>query len=155
MAKSYDQYHSHYRSSGNCNIFSSRNGRGCEPWCADFAQYVWTSAGIAHPNSGLVAAWAQWARSHHLWHSVTVGTFTSPGYSPQPGDLMVYGSAHLGIYTGPSASGPLSTNGNFPDGVYTYPHMMTNTGKPQGTSLTGFIEMPVSTPSSTTTSTIN
>lgn len=65
---------------------------------------------------------------------------------------MVYGSSHIAIYVGGSGRSTISTHGNFPDGVYTYPNMVTNTGKPSGTYLTGYIQMP-SVPVHPTTST--
>ncbi|NBV26175.1 MAG: chitinase, partial [Actinobacteria bacterium] len=47
----------------------------------------------------------------------------------------------------------LATNGNFPDGVYTYAGMVTNTGKSAGTYLTGYIQMPSNPVRATTTTT--
>jgi hypothetical protein len=45
----------------------------------------------------------------------------------------------------------MSTHGNFPDGVYTYSGMVTNTGKPAGAYLTGYIQMPSNPVRATTT----
>ncbi|CAB4877781.1 unannotated protein [freshwater metagenome] len=163
LAQSFDQFHTKYRAYGwrgasgypVCNRFTQSVHRGsCQPWCADFVDYVWSTSGVPHPSYGSVAPWAVWSKSpaRHLWHPVILGTFTAPNFHPQPGDLMVYGSSHIAIYVGGSGRSTISTHGNFPDGVYTYPNMVTNTGKPSGTYLTGYIQMP-SVPVHPTTST--
>jgi len=55
------------------------------------------------------------------------------------------------MYIGGSGRATISTHGNFPDGVYTYSGAVTNTGKPAGAYLTGYIEMPSSPVRATTT----
>jgi hypothetical protein len=164
LAQSFDQFHTKYRAYGSrgasgypiCNRFTQSAHRGsCEPWCADFVEYIWKMNGVAHPSSGSVAVWASWAEhpARHLWHPVVVGTFSAPNYVPRPGDLMVYGSSHIAIYIGGAGRSTLATNGNFPDGVYTYAGMVTNTGKSAGTYLTGYIQMPSNPVRATTTTT--
>ncbi|MEI6736028.1 MAG: hypothetical protein WCL31_03795 [Actinomycetes bacterium] len=170
LAQSFDQFHTKYRAYGPrgaygyplCNRFTQSAHRGsCEAWCADFVEYIWKVNGVTHPSFGSVAPWAAWAKSpaRQLWHPVTLGTYTSPNFRPQPGDLMVYGSSHIAMYIGGSGRATISTHGNFPDGVYTYSGMVTNTGKRAGAYLTGYIEMPskpvraATTTSTSTTST--
>jgi len=164
LAQSFDQFHTKYRAYGwrgasgypVCNRFTQSAHRGsCQPWCADFVDYLWTASGVPHSSYGSVAPWAVWAKSptRDLWHPVILGTFTSPNFVPQPGDLMVYGSSHIAIYIGGSGRSTISTHGNFPDGVYTYAGMVTNTGKPAGTYLTGYIQMPSNPARATTTTT--
>jgi|GEM_PF-2815417 len=166
LAQSFDQFHNKYRAYGPrgaygyplCNRFTQSAHRGsCEPWCADFVEYIWKVNGVAHPSAGSVAIWSSWSQSpaRHLWHPVVVGTFSAPHYLPKPGDLMVYGGSHIAMYVGGSGRATISTHGNFPDGVYTYSGMVTNTGRSAGTYLTGYIEMPsipvlVTTTTSTT-----
>ena len=162
LAQSFDQFHTKYRAYGPrgaygyplCNRFTQSAHRGsCEAWCADFVEYIWKVNGVTHPSFGSVAPWAVWAKSpaRQLWHPVTLGTLTSPNFRPQPGDLMVYGSSHIAMYIGGSGRATISTHGNFPDGVYTYSGMVTNTGKRAGAYLTGYIEMPISPVRVTTT----
>ena len=162
LAQSFDQFHTKYRAYGSrgasgyplCNRFTQSANRGsCEPWCADFVEYIWKVNEVTHPSSGSVAGWASWSKSpaRHLWHPVTVGTFTAPNYLPHPGDLMVYGSSHIALYIRGSGRATVSTHGNFPDGVYTYAGMVTNTGRSAGIYLTGYIEMPSSPVRATTT----
>jgi hypothetical protein len=164
LAQSFDQFHAKYRAYGSrgaygyplCNRFTQSAHRGsCEPWCADFVEYIWKVHGVAHPSAGSVAVWSSWSQSpaRHLWHPVVVGTFSAPHYLPKPGDLMVYGSSHIAMYIGGSGRATVSTHGNFPNGVYTYSGMVTNTGRSAGTYLTGYIEMPSNPVRATTTTT--
>ena len=153
LAQSFDQFHTKYRAYGSrgaygyplCNRFTQSAHRGsCEAWCADFVEYTWKVNGVTHPSFGSVAPWAAWAKSpaRQLWHPVTLGTFTSPNFRPQPGDLMVYGSSHIAMYIGGSGRATISAHGHFLDGGYTPSGMVTNTRKPAGGFLTGSIPRP-------------
>ncbi|MDA8310911.1 MAG: CHAP domain-containing protein [Actinomycetota bacterium] len=115
-----------------CNKFSAFWGAGtataCGPglrseeWCADFAAWVWREAsaqftygyspGDVNAASG---SFYLWAVSHGTWHPV------GSGYSPQPGDVAVYGldprtgtAVHVAIVIGdpPGARGPEVVNGD-------------------------------------------
>ncbi|MFI9274366.1 CHAP domain-containing protein [Kitasatospora sp. NPDC052896] len=85
-----------------------------EYWCADFAEWVWQQSGLY--TGGLSAAAASF-----LTYGATNGTLhTSPSYSPQPGDAVVYGSLqdselhHVGIVTAVNADGSIVTaNGDW------------------------------------------
>ncbi|WP_018348490.1 CHAP domain-containing protein [Longispora albida] len=97
-----------------CNYYSgqARGGAaGCPagwnrgPWCAEFARYLWTNAGV--PGAKGIDAWArsgrQYGEKHGTWHPA------DSGYTPRPGDLVVYrdgafevpdgNSDHIGVVT--------------------------------------------------------
>jgi CHAP domain-containing protein len=79
-----------------------------EEWCADFAAWVWKQAGaeVAYqldPGylNGNSASFYVWGVDHGTWHPV--GT----GYTPEPGDVAVYGlntsavtAVHVAVVTG-------------------------------------------------------
>jgi hypothetical protein len=84
-----------------CNKFSAYwyagvsdcgNDNRSEEWCADFAAWVWKQAGAEvdyqlapgslNSNS---ASFYVWGTDHGTWHAV------DSGYTPQPGDVAVYG----------------------------------------------------------------
>ena len=99
-----------------CNRFSSywdaglddcRNDNRDEEWCADFAAWAWAQAGAevsyelapGHLNSNS-ASFYVWGVDHGTWHPV------GSGYTPQPGDVAVYGlhvaslsAAHVAVVT--------------------------------------------------------
>ncbi len=85
-----------------CNKFSAYwyagtddcggNGNLDEEWCADFAAWVWKQAGALvdyqlAPGylNGNSASFYVWGTDHGTWHPV------GSGYTPQPGDVAVYG----------------------------------------------------------------
>lgn len=85
-----------------CNKFSAywyagtddcgSNGNLDEEWCADFAAWVWKQAGALvdyqlAPGylNGDSASFYVWGTDHGTWHPV------GSGYTPQPGDVAVYG----------------------------------------------------------------
>jgi hypothetical protein len=86
----------------NCNYYSGYWGDGSSlgcastfrstAWCAEFARYVWKTAGVADLK-GLNAwaySFAQYGKNH--------GTFHSPsGYTPAPGDAVVFDGDSLYI----------------------------------------------------------
>ncbi|MGY0234001.1 CHAP domain-containing protein [Longispora urticae] len=97
-----------------CNFYSGQargGGPGCRAgwnrgaWCADFARYLWTNAGV--PGAKELDEWArsgrQYGERHGTWHPADTG------YTPRPGDLVVYrdgafevpdgNSDHIGVVT--------------------------------------------------------
>ncbi len=114
-----------------CNKFSAYwqagttdcgSGLRSEEWCADFAAWVWQQAGAevtygfatGDLNSGSVSFY-QWGIAHGTWHPV------GSGYTPQPGDVAIYGldtttvtAAHVAVVTGDTAGqrGPDVVNGD-------------------------------------------
>jgi hypothetical protein len=78
-----------------------------EEWCADFAAWVWKQAGaevtyeLAPGDlNGDSASFYLWGTEHGTWHPV------GSGYTPQPGDVAVYGldtsavtAVHVAIVT--------------------------------------------------------
>jgi hypothetical protein len=68
------------------------NGNLDEEWCADFAAWVWQKAGglvvYQYINGDLnssSASFYEWGAAKGTWHPV------GSGYTPQPGDVAVYG----------------------------------------------------------------
>jgi hypothetical protein len=96
--------------SSYCNKFSSywnAGMRGCpsgeraEEWCADFAAWVWRTAGVhfayGYGRRGISAApvrFYEWGVATGRWHPATAG------YVAAPGDVAVYG---LSFNSHPSA----------------------------------------------------
>ncbi|MER5867546.1 CHAP domain-containing protein [Kitasatospora sp. NPDC002040] len=85
----------------SCNVST---GQAREEWCADFAEWAWNQAGYTDTGDLTSAAWS-FAR-----HGATHGTFhwvTDTGYTPQPGDAIVWrGNGYqLSSFTDPGALG--------------------------------------------------
>ena len=99
-----------------CNKFSAYwyagvddcgNGNLDEEWCADFAAWIWKQAGALvdyqlAPGylNGNSASFYLWGMNHGTWHPA------GSGYTPQPGDVAVYGldtnavtATHVAIVT--------------------------------------------------------
>lgn len=101
----------------NCNPFSGALGRGCEAWCADFVQYVWSQVGMS--TDGLTAY-----AGCYLSYGTEFGTLKSPD-SPdvQPGDAVVWArtptdAAHVGLVSEVLANGDIRViHGNWSDQV--------------------------------------
>ncbi len=113
-----------------CNKYSAywgvgaacANGLRSEEWCADFAAWAWRAAGArftyaytAGDINAAAASFYQWAVANHAWHAA------GSGYTPRPGDVVVYGldtatgtAVHVAVVTGdtPSARGPDVVNGD-------------------------------------------
>jgi hypothetical protein len=114
-----------------CNKYSAHWGQGAadcgpglrsEEWCADFATWVWQQAGAlvtyAFATGDLNSSSASfyiWGLDHGTWHAV------GNGYTPQPGDVAVYGldpttrvAAHVAVVIGYTAGqrGPDVVNGD-------------------------------------------
>jgi hypothetical protein len=93
-----------------------------EEWCADFAAWVWQEAGaqvtyqyISGDLNSSAASFYEWGAANGTWHPV------GSGYTPQAGDVAVYGldttnmvAQHVAIVTGytPGARGPDVINGD-------------------------------------------
>ena len=98
------------------------NGNLDEQWCADFAAWVWKRAGAAvdyqYINGDLnssAASFYEWGMQNGTWHPV------GSGYTPQPGDVAVYGldvpdlvAQHVAVVTSYTAGdrGPNVVNGD-------------------------------------------
>ncbi len=105
-----------------CNKFSEYWGAGAddcgngardEEWCADFAAWVWQQAGaevVYRLAPGFLnsdsASFYVWGTEHGTWHAV------GSGYTPQPGDVAVYGldttavtAVHVAVVTGSTGDG--------------------------------------------------
>ncbi|HLW45633.1 MAG TPA: CHAP domain-containing protein [Acidimicrobiales bacterium] len=113
-----------------CNKFSAFWGAGTacghglrrEEWCADFAAWVWRKAGAQFTYSyapgdinAASGSFYLWAKNHGTWHTA------GDGYTPQPGDVAVYGlnpttgtATHVAVVTGYIAGnrGPDVVNGD-------------------------------------------
>ncbi len=114
-----------------CNRYSAYWGAGTpdcgntnrnEPWCADFAAWVWRSAGAqvdygyaSADLNGASASFYAWGMAHGVWHPV------GSGYAAQPGDVAVYGldpsgtaAQHVAVVTAvdPGQAGPDVVNGD-------------------------------------------
>ena len=115
-----------------CNKFSASwnagvddcggNGNLDEEWCADFAAWVWKQAGALvdyqlSPGSlnSNSASFYLWGTNHGTWHPI------GSGYTPQPGDVAVYGldtsavtATHVAIVTAATgdAGAPDVVNGD-------------------------------------------
>ena len=93
-----------------------------EEWCADFAAWVWAKAGASvnyqYINGDInssAASFYEWGVAQGTWHPV------GSGYTPQPGDVAVYGldapdlvAQHVAVVTGytPGDRGPDVVNGD-------------------------------------------
>jgi hypothetical protein len=114
-----------------CNKFSAYwvsgtndcgNANLDEQWCADFAAWVWRKAGAtvvyAYEHGDLNASSAsfyEWGVAHGTWHPV------GSGYTPEPGDVAVYGldtatlvAQHDAVVVAvpPGSRGPDAVNGD-------------------------------------------
>lgn len=114
-----------------CNKFSDYwdagtdtcgTGLRSEEWCADFAAWTWKQAGAVFTYelaSGDInsasASFYVWAVDHGTWHPA------GSGYTPQPGDVAVYGldtatdvADHVAVVTSfpAGARGPDVVNGD-------------------------------------------
>jgi hypothetical protein len=118
-ANTYCNKYSAYWSSGTDDCANSNLD---EQWCADFAAWVWKTAGASvdyqYINGDLnssAASFYEWGMAHGTWHPV------GSGYQPQPGDVAVYGldvpqlvAQHVAIVTSFTSGqrGPDVVNGD-------------------------------------------
>jgi surface antigen len=72
--------------------------KNCEPWCADFATWVWQKAGISVPSMPGAPEWRTYGQSHGTWHTS----------NPQPGDVVEFSDLHVGIVESVSSNGDIT-----------------------------------------------
>ena len=89
-------------------------GSGVGPWCAYFVSWAAQQAGapIGEQGQGMGATIAveEWGKR--------TGRALPPGQPPQPGDLIVWGSRHIGIVESVGPDGSINTiEGNSSDSV--------------------------------------
>jgi len=87
-----DTYCNKYSAYWDAGVDDCGNGNLDEEWCADFAAWVWKQAGaeVAYQLApgylnGDSASFYVWGVDHGTWHPV------GSRYTPQPGDVAVYG----------------------------------------------------------------
>lgn len=118
-SNTYCNKYSAYWVSGNDDCGNSNLD---EEWCADFAAWVWQKAGAAvdyqYINGDLnssAASFYEWGVQNGTWHPM------GDGYTPQPGDVAVYGldvpdlvADHVAVVTSYTAGdrGPNVVNGD-------------------------------------------
>jgi len=118
-AGTYCNKYSAYWSSGTADC---GNNNLDEEWCADFAAWVWKTAGatvdyqfINGDLNSSAAGFYEWGMGHGTWHPV------GDRYTPQPGDVAVYGldasalvALHVAVVTSytPGDRGPDVVNGD-------------------------------------------
>ncbi len=114
-----------------CNKFSAYwdagsdcgNGNFAEEWCADFAAWAWRMGGVSFTYgfgsgdiNGAAASFYQWGVANGTWHAA------GSGYTPQPGDAVIYGlnsagtdADHVAIVTSFTSgnAGPNVVNGDW------------------------------------------
>ena len=133
-----------------------------EEWCADFAAWVWKQAG-AEVNyqlapgylNGNSASFYVWGTDHGTWHPVT------SGYTPQPGDVAVYGldtsavtAVHVAIVTAATgnAAAPDVINGDGDRTGYSVVEVGDNQAfadaRQKDASLSGYVSPTAAAPSS-------
>jgi hypothetical protein len=102
-----DTYCNKFSAYWNAGIDDCGNDNLDEEWCADFAAWVWKQAGAVvdyqlAPGylNGNSASFYVWGTEHGTWHPV------GSDYTPQPGDVAVYGldlaadtAVHVAIVT--------------------------------------------------------
>ena len=102
------------------------------PWCAYFASWVAQQAGepLGASGQGLGAVSEIWSWAQSTGRAVPNG----PGVVPKPGDLIVFGSEHVGIVRNVLPSGQIQTiEGNYENKV------AANVRSP--TEATGYVSM--------------
>jgi hypothetical protein len=108
-------------------------GTASHAWCAAFAKYVWREGGVTSYLSqigGYAESFQAYAINHGTWHS------RSSGYTPQPGDAIVFDwdrvagdehpIDHVAIVTGYSAGQVHTIGGNESDRVKTSSYSTSN-----------------------------
>jgi hypothetical protein len=158
-----------------CNKFSAYwyagtddcggNGNLDEEWCADFAAWVWKEAGALvdyqlAPGylNGNSASFYVWGTNHGTWHPV------GSGYTPQPGDVALYGlntealtAVHVAVVTAGTGNpaAPDVINGDGDRTGFSVVEVGTSQSdadvKSNGAPLSGYVS-PSSPPSSSTSS---
>jgi hypothetical protein len=107
-------------------------GSGVGPWCAYFASWAARQAGVPLGDHGqgfgsVASVWS-WAQG--------AGKALPAGSKPAPGDLIVWGSRHIGIVSSVDANGTIHTiEGNSSDRV------SQRTYGPDGGGATGYVHL--------------
>jgi hypothetical protein len=94
---------------------SAVQGAVVGPWCADFASWCAAQAGIplGEAGEGFQSVGALWEWAERSGRAIPAGEG-----SPAPGDLIVWGSEHVGIVESVDADGTIHTiEGNSSDEV--------------------------------------
>ena len=109
---------------------TSTAGAGVGPWCAYFVSWLAKGAGVPLGEQGqgfgAVAAIWDWAQR--------TGKTVPAGQPPQPGDLIMWGSRHMGVVESVDPSGKITTiEGNSSDQV------SRRTYGPDGGGATGYV----------------
>jgi hypothetical protein len=102
------------------------------PWCAYFASWAARQAGepLGASGEGLGSVSAIWSWAQSTGRAIP----NSPGVTPKPGDLIVFGSEHVGIVRGMLPNGNIQTiEGN-------YENKVALNERPPGEA-TGYVEM--------------
>ncbi len=87
-----------------------------EPWCAYFASWAAREAGVplGASGEGLGSVSQIWSWAQSTGRAIPNG----PGVTPQPGDLIVFGSEHVGIVKDVLPNGQIQTiEGNYENKV--------------------------------------
>jgi|GEM_PF-1495707 len=124
--------------------FSKYSQNRDELWCADFVSWVYNQAGSAlqSPNYDIsyvpnLQSAAQAGKQGLHWHT------NGDGYTPQPGDIAIYGGAHTNILVSVSGSTTTYIGGDqagpsFPDGS----KVSTETGSGYySNGITGYVSL--------------
>lgn len=82
-----------------------------QEWCAAFATWAWQQGGVDPSSLGwTVTKFYNYGHSNGTWHD--------PGYTPQPGDAMIFGSpsfpkvgAHVGVVVSVGSGGVITEVG--------------------------------------------
>ena len=146
-------YSAHWGDGTTCS-----NGNRAIEWCADFAAWTWQQAGVSFSyGSGSsdvnasASSFYHWAVAQGTWHAA------GSGYTPEPGDVAVYGSsgaaaAHVGVVVSNGNSGPDVVNGDweikYPNQFPTAVYYQANESSEAGVSLVGYASPPTTSPSS-------
>jgi hypothetical protein len=117
-----DTYCNKYSAYWHVGTNTCGNSNRDEEWCADFAAWVWKTAGAKMTyelNPGDInsasASFYLWGVEHGTWHPI------GDEYVPEPGDIAVYGlntgtltAKHVAVVTGFDAGsrGPDVVNGD-------------------------------------------
>jgi hypothetical protein len=112
---------------------SAVQGAVVGPWCADFASWCAAQAGIplGENGEGFQSVGALWE-----WAEASGRAIPASEGSPQPGDLIVWGSDHVGIVEAVDPDGTIHTiEGNYSDEV------AQNTYGPGESGATGYVRL--------------
>lgn len=93
--------------SSACNKYLAGTGQTCKVgWCAAFSEWTWRQAGVKSVPADLTGRGVgYWGKEHGLFHE-------RGGYTPKPGDLVVYGppakatpGGHVGVVVAVNSDG--------------------------------------------------